>query len=469
MGAFVAGEVVNSIWHIGGETSLPAIKGIVASTPPGEFRSHALQIVFDPQILPVLRSELSVPQEGVRASAASALAQRGDSSGLEIAAEIAADPKQQVRSRISALDAFQWFRGPAIERFLLNVARASRAEQAEVHAAACSALRWYDDLEVVSFLVTQLDDQSSSVRQAALNSLVFRGSEHAQQLLKDKLSTLEPVRKVYAAVALQRMRTGIYPDIFRNFLKNKADQSKDYAATVQAIGGLHEAYLRAPVSAAVEALRDERREVRLAATLALAEHEEVEKVRAALANAAVDKDPHFRLAASRAFWALTVVQKAEKHRAEAALALTEGNFRRAEHILSQVYRGGYSRGGSAGDYRAVLENTLSVSKPMETPSRPNVIVFSGPNYVFQDDFNPAIAGFNKLESEIRAKKGEASEAIDELQDPLIENPGLQKSFREDPNLESLRNIYEFRVLTGIQEPTTIEHIKLPAVEVPKPK
>jgi hypothetical protein len=175
------------------------------------------------------------------------------------------------------------------------------------------------------------------------------------------------------------------------------------------------------------------------------------------------------LAASRALWAITVVQKAEKHRAEAALALSESNFRRAEHILNQVYHGDYSPGGLPADYRTALVNTLSVSKPVEAPSGANVIIMSGSNYVFQDDFDPAMAGFHRLECEISARKREAGEAIREVRDLLLENPGLRRSLREDPNLESLHNIYEFRILTGMQDPTTVEHINLPAVGMPKSK
>jgi hypothetical protein len=209
MGAFVVWEVVRSICRIGGGSWIPAIEGIVNRMPPGEFRSGALAVVFDPLILPFLRSELRVPQDSVRAVAASALAERGDSSGLEIAAQVAADPKQQAQTRVSALHAFRWFKGPEIRRFLYDVTLAVGAGQPEVHAAACSGLRWYDDSETISLLVTDLKNQPSQVRDAALGSLVSMGSESRQHLLRDKLSTLAPVPKMYAALALQRLGSGI--------------------------------------------------------------------------------------------------------------------------------------------------------------------------------------------------------------------------------------------------------------------
>jgi hypothetical protein len=59
--------------------------------------------------------------------------------------------------------------------------------------------------------------------------------------------------------------------------------------------------------------------------------------------------------------------------------------------------------------------------------------------------------------------------MDKVETFADENPSPRKPLREDPNLESLHNIYEFRVLTGMQEPTTIDNINLPTVEAPKPK
>jgi hypothetical protein len=460
-------ELVRSIYHMGGGSSVSAIESIIAGMHPGEFRSQATAIIFAAQILQYLRSDLSLPQESVRVSAAAALAERGDPSGLEIAAQVAADPKEQAQTRASALRAFRMFKGPEIRRFLNEVASAVGAGQPEVHAAACSGLRWYDDGETISLLVADLKNQSSQVRDAALGSLVSMDSERTQHLLKDKLSTLEPVPQVYAALALQRMGAGTYPEVFKDFLKNKTDERKDYAATVQAIKGLRGAYLDGPASAAVEALRDERREVRLAAMLALAGHNDVEKAKALLAGAAMGTDPHFRLAASRASWALVVVRRAESHRTEAALALAKDNLGGAEHALERAYQRDFFPNSGAHDYRSVLASALSVSKSAQTQR--GIRMFASPDYLFQDVFQQAPATYINLDCDLGAKKGETDEVLRNLENLVSENPGFRKALREDPNLNSLHDIYEFRVLTGMQKPTTIEHINLPAVEVPKPK
>jgi hypothetical protein len=339
------------------------------------------------------------------------------------------------------------------------MARGAGPEQEQERVEAISGLRWYDDEQALALLEDSLRDRDGSVRSAAQNSLAFMGTQRTKQLLKDKLNTLPPVPQIYAACALQQMDSGIYLEVFRNFLRNQADKSKDYAATVQAIKGLRDAYLREPVSAAVEALHDERREIRLAATLALSEHKDIERAQKLLAEAAANKDPHFRLAASRALWALTVVQKAEIERAKAELALAQGNPRGGQRFLKRVYNGYDSISGDSTDYRLVLTSTLSVSKPLQVGRGTETIGMA--EYVFQDAFDPAVDAFMKLASDINAKARTAGDALRNLEGPVSESSSLRRSLAEDPNLSSLRNIYKFRVLTGLQQPTEIDNLKLP--------
>ncbi|HME56864.1 MAG TPA: hypothetical protein VKF63_00890, partial [Terracidiphilus sp.] len=460
-------NTVQSLYSLGGKSSIPAIEHILAGMPTGDYRSDALARIFDTQILPTLRSGLNVPQESARAQIASMLAERGDPSGLATAAEIAARPEQRTDSRVSALAAFRWFKGPAIQRFLYGLAKANSPGEAEVRAMACSGLRWYDDEATLSLLVARLGDQSSTVRDLALHSLTFTGSRRTEHFLEDNLKTLGPVPRVYAALALQRIGSQSYPEIFRDFLENKADQTKDYSATVRAIQGLRNAYLRGPTSVAVDALRDERREVRLAASLALSQQENAQEAKALLAAAAIDKDPHFRLAASRALWAMGVFQRADNDRAKAAAALSRANLRVAERILNRVYQSVGPWGYNPSDFTSVLKSTLSVPTPR--PSQQGIMIGSPTNYTFEDVFDPAAEAFIELTCDIDAKSGHAFRAVDRLGDIVLENPSLRMSLREDPYLAQLRNIYRFRVMIGMQEPITVENINLPQPNPPSPK
>jgi HEAT repeat protein len=149
--------------------------------------------------------------------------------------------------------------------------KASKPEEAEIRAASVTALRWYDDDAARSALLEALGDRDKSVRQAAVASLAFQPTGSLQKWLEGEPGNLVPVQRVYAARALQLMNGGDYTEIFTRFLKEKADEVKDYPATVQATIGLRDAYLKRPVPESVEALRDPRREIRLAATLAVIE------------------------------------------------------------------------------------------------------------------------------------------------------------------------------------------------------
>jgi len=465
-GLYFLGDMTQAIYKIGGPSSIPTIASIVAGIPDSQWKVRAVRTIFDPEILPELRLALRVPQFGARSAAAAALAQRGDAAGLETAAEIAQDKKQETENRVSALSAFEWFRGPAIEGFLLTIGRAAGPGQAEVRAAVCRTLRWYDDADALGFLADGLKDGDRSVRDAAMGSLLFTGSERTRGFLKGKLKALEPVPQVYAARALQRMDPDTYSDVFEDFLKNRADKIKDYAATVQAIEGLHEAYLRQPVTGVVQALFDERREVRLAAILALAEHQDARKAKDLLLLSSSEADPYFRFAAARALWTLRAFEHANSIRARAELPLSQGDLGRARRILSRAYEVPNASYFQL-DYRGVLKSALLVSKPFQTKSM--VFVGGPPSYVFGEAFDSAIGQSSRFEWDILAREGAISFALAEMERLPLKNPSLRKSFQQDPNLASLRNIYEFRVLTGMQEPITVENIKLPQPNPPSPE
>jgi HEAT repeat protein len=113
-----------------------------------------------------------------------------------------------------------------------------------------------------------LSDSDSSVRKAALDGLTFQVSDRRRAWLHNEIQSPDVVTRVYAARALQITEGAKQADVFRNYLNEHADAMNDYATLVQAIVGPRDSYLTEPVPVTLEALRDSRRDIRLAATLA---------------------------------------------------------------------------------------------------------------------------------------------------------------------------------------------------------
>lgn len=64
-------------------------------------------------------------------------------------------------------------------------------------------------------------------------------------------------------------------------------------------------------------------------------------------------------------------------------------------------------------------------------------------------------------SEINTATGEKSAALDNLESLVSVHPDLRSFLAADPDLKALRDIYEFRVLTGLQQPIEVDDLKLP--------
>jgi HEAT repeat protein len=448
-----------TMYQVAGRSAIPIIKGIVAGLPPNNWKIESEEGIFEPELTSDLRSALTSPQPIVRAIAANALAKRGDPSGLEYAATTALDPKQEIQTRFVALRALRWVKDPMIERFLFGLAKPAVGAHAEVRAAAYEGLWWYDDEEALNLLVDGLGDQFRWVRSSAVSSLAFWSSPAVKKFLAARLRTLDPVRKVYAARALQLMGPGVYPEVFSSFLKSQADELKDYNATVEAIEGLRDAYLLEPVITVIAALRDERREVRLAATLALAGHSNPQDTKNALIKASADKDPYFRTAVARALWAFAVVQRAKAGRAKAADLFAKNELHGAQLALNRAHHSDFGIGirfERPPDDTTMLEAGLSVAKSSKVRSG-----ITRSSIIFDDAFRSEGDEFNRLACEINAATGDTETALNRVTSLAMDGPGARKSLAEDPLLAPLRNIYQFQVLTGMRPPIAVENFKPP--------
>jgi len=463
MGASYASYSILTMYAIDPHASLAAIKRMLSEGSLSSWKAEALGEIAAPELLPDLRSTLAARQPSFQAQAASALAERGDDEGLAVAAGLALDKGQEMRHRTGALAAFQFFKGADLERFLLSLFKASQPQEGEIRAAALRGLRWYDDDETLEALALGLHDNDGSVRAAAVESLTSQSSTRVRQWLHQRIQDRDGVTRVYAGQALQTLEAVSYQDVFKNYLEQRAEATNDYGTLVESIIGLRDSYIAQPEAVAVEALRSPRRDVRLAATLALTEHPHTTEAAELLSRAPKDNDPWFHLAALRAQWAINAAHKAATVREEARGALTHDNVQRAWQLLDRV-------GESGTDYQLALKMAFSAGKPLGGPSGSSVIIITGgPGYLFDAVFSPKSAQFELLRSETRFKRRPPPDAVQRLMYLLSDNPGSRKAARDDPYFASLRGFYEFRVLTGMQEPITVEKIKLPQPNSPSPK
>ena len=444
-------EPIQAMYAIDPHASLPAIKRMLSEGSVSPWKVQALGEIPAPELLPDLRSALAVSQLEFQAAAARTLSERGDTSGLAVAQGIAFDRAQEMRPRTLALAAFQFFRGASLERFVVSLFKASSSE-AEIRAAALKALRWYDDDETLEVFALGLRDNDSSVRAAAVESLTFQSSTRVRQWLHQKIQDPDAVTRVYAGQALQILEGVSYQEVFKNYLEQRAEATNDYGTLVESIIGLRDSYIAQPESVAVEALRSPRRDVRLASTLALMEHPHATEAAELLARAAKDDDPWFRLAVLRAQWAINAAHKAAAVREEAHGALTHHNAQRAGQLLDRI-------GESGTNYDLALKMALSAAKPLDINSTARIIRQGGA-YLFDEAFSPKSGQLELLRLETEFKGRPGPYAVERLMGLLVGNPGLRKAVRDDPYFASLRGLYEFRVLTGMQEPIRGENIYL---------
>jgi hypothetical protein len=65
-----------------------------------------------------------------------------------------------------------------------------------------------------------------------------------------------------------------------------------------------------------------------------------------------------------------------------------------------------------------------------------------------------------LRCHIVARRGDYKTAMDQLKQILDQRPWLRKAVQADSAFAPLHQLYAFRVLSGMQEPTTVENIDL---------
>jgi hypothetical protein len=128
----VAFEATRSMYMIAGPSVIPLIRSIVADVPMSESKLWGFGEMTDSRVLPDIAAGLRTGQPAVRALAADLLARWGRPEGLPAAAEVASVLGLETRIRAQALGVFQSFKGPRLQRFLLDVLKASQPQPAQI-------------------------------------------------------------------------------------------------------------------------------------------------------------------------------------------------------------------------------------------------------------------------------------------------------------------------------------------------
>jgi hypothetical protein len=438
-------QAVNCMYRLAGSSAVPAIRTILQALPMDR-RWNVMHSILDERLVTDVALALNVNQPRARALAAQLLAEWGRPDGLAIAARVTLDRSLNDQTRADGLRAFEWFQGPKIRTFALKiVGTTSPQQEMRVRAAALNALRWYDDDEVLDVLAKALADKDSTVRANAIKSFMFHRSTRARSYLHHLLNSSDPVIRIYTARVLQMIEGGTYTDTFRNYLRKSADLHDDYALLEQAITGLRDAYTKEPAPIVVEALRDPRRDIRLAATLAIADHPDSTGIRGLLVRAANDNDLWFRNACRRAQWALGVARK--------------------QASISDAARSAFLQNDTAGAYQLLFRidpETLKVGLSF-IKSRSATAGFVIPSYVFENAFSRRSENVDSFLNALDLGERSYGLFMLRLQEVITNDPAAWARVREDPRTRPLRQYYAFRVLTGLQAPMVVDNIELPAI------
>jgi hypothetical protein len=443
-------ETLNFFRWSGGPEAIPAIRSTLAAVAKDSSLLRALEYSMDSRASAEFQTALTSKQANFRSMGASLLAELGDRTGLETAAVIVGNESaHDTEARAQALEAFQWFKGAGIRRLLLNAVRKPPDLDARISAQAIKALRWYDDDETVDTIFRLLSQSDTAARNAARDSLAW-GSERSHAKLRKEIDKMDPISKVYCARAMQVSGNGGYENIFQRYLEKEDDNLKDYGARGQAIVGLRDTYIAKTTPIVLEALKSPYQTVRFAAILALAEGHRNDSTAEQLATMSQNNDPVLQYAANRARSLMDASERVSALTNKAQGAVLGGDLQLASKILDQLTP---SREPLNAFYRAMAAHELSdsfLSRMMQ-------------------EIAPRMDATRLLRCHIAVRRGDIKSAMDQLANILNEAPWFRKTAREDSELTPLHEIYAFRVLTGMQEPTTVESIDLPNPGQPNSK
>ena len=243
---------------------------------------------------------------------------------------------------------------------------------------------------------------------------------------------------LYAAAVLQIVGEGDFSQVFEEFLRTRADESKDYHLLARATKSLRDAYLDLPAMRLVAPLRDLRHEIRKAAFMALIEHPDARGATEVLEGLAHEEDSSARREALQILWA-------------------RGVFAKGRDTLQNEYRaivsGDVLGARSAWDSRTFRESALTWA-------------FSS----WIGDISPRNWETYPLQYRLRVlyAKADGDDPERAVWGEMVPIR-IAKLVREDPELTPLKTSYKFRVVSGMELPRQVSGLNLPALKEPSEK
>jgi len=332
-------RIMRTMYAIGGRSGLPGMQRLAAIHPQmnlvGGFSG-----VYEPETESILRSYLESESPEVRDAASAALARRGDDSGAQeallnfhqrrIGTSYAWGYAEDFDLGWGAVSAM---RGPQIRRVILTML-ADPDVQLNKRTKLLGLLWCYDNPDVLDALMAALTDEDYYLRSAAITALTRNRSRRVQDRLREFATRDDPMGTLSAYVVLSRIDDEDRSAWFRGFLENPPEGVvNDLGALELAGGALSHAFLRLPISAAVEALESTSHVVRAVAIRAVAGHEERPSALERLEHIAEHGEPATRIAAQQAVWAVGMAEVDLEVIRTARRTFERGDVKAARHLL----------------------------------------------------------------------------------------------------------------------------------------
>ncbi len=431
--------ILGAMYELGGVSALPAMERLAGQRP--ELRLvRGFAAVQEPEVKSILRRFLSHEDPGTCDSAASELARRGDPSGAQVMLDLVrAGTTGQFGMPMGY--SLSLLRGPQIRRVVLDRLQRSVDMDSMTHSFFLACLGPYDDDEVLEALLAALTDEDTAIRAAARQALAENGSDRVKERLRALEASDDPLAAVYARITLMDLDGEDRSAYFRRFLEDPPAAVNDLDVLIQAAGGLRDAWLRLPVSVAIEALGSTKHSVRAAAIRALAGHQSRLEALEPLARLASEGQPALRQAARQATWAIDFVERNRKDLLQAPRrAFDGGDTRRARRTLPAGVRG------------ATVASALAIGLPSPVGA----------------DFR--VPSLERESAELRAEldlaEGRLQAGAQGLSMLASRDRGHREALAANPRFQSLLRFYDYRLALGLELPILVEGLSLPTSDEP---
>ena len=424
--------VIPAIDKLSHGAARPEIMRIIAGAPKQRFGipEYELTDLRGSDFNPYLRARMTNIEPTGRPAIAATLAANGDSSGIEALLRGATDQSLEAYMRSECLGGLKLFQGRHLRAVLLALLPAVRTD-ADLRADFCTALRWYDDDEVLAFRFECLSDPYASVREAAVETVLFPSSERTIRKLEAAGAGGSAMFQMTAEAAISEWRHRATARRATRFLETEADTCTDYALLSTAASVVAQSFPGRPVGEAFRALESPRNDIRLAGTLGLLGHPNRAEVDS-LVTRAKPRDAYHRLALERLRWALQLTRRSQALVDSTAGSIARHDLVKANRELMPVISD-YSIGSTG--LQPMLQDGLSRRLR---------------RIIFQQDYRPRLLRY-LLQLSVLRPWGTFGSATS-----LVANDAdLRRELRTRPEFAEERTRYDYQVELGLRPPLTV--------------